>query len=319
MKKGRMLFPLLLVFSALNLQSCAKTLTAECYAISKVESPLGLRFSKTEVEVYNGSMSAVSIEETYSPNAWARLSNENASSLGSDNVITVEDVKLEDGSYGNVQYAKYIQVMGDTWYGTLRQDSDDDPYFRYNEYVQYSSMTNTDETAADLIRYLSVKDSTTYQLGSRVGSYFDSISKNEVKIMKATSGKDKEAKLEETSIALSYPNANSYRSNNDSAWKDSISALCSYLKGKKMNYRERISDDDLNHFDTLQAKEGTWYYNPQLISYDGMAAKTVENINETGAEKIEGCSSRTIDAVSMNSYFESVNWAFASVEYASIS
>ena len=319
MKKKGIGMLLVLLPVLISLQGCAKNMEASCYGISKVDSPLGLRLSRAEVNVYDGSMTSVSIEETYSPSCWARLSEEDATKLGKDNVLQVEDCLNQDGSRSTVYFAKYIQVMGDTWYGSVRTDSEDDSFYRYNEYVQYSSLTNIDETATDLLRYLSVKDSTTYQLGSRVKSYFEDVLSGNNLIMRSKEGTDKKAVLEKTDVSPFYPSGKVKRSEGDSVWKQSVDALSSYLKGKKMNYRERVSDDDLDNYDTLKCKERTWYYNPQLASYDGQSKKTLESVSEKGYEKIDGCTLDGIDAVSLNSYFESVNKAFASVEYQSIS
>ena len=319
MKKAKILFPLFLLFGSFSLQGCAKTMEAKCYAISKVTSNLGIRFSKSEVHVYDGSMTAVTIEETYSPSCWARLSKDDALKLGEENVVEVKDAIQEDGSSADTFFAKYIKVCGDVWVGSLRDDSGDDEFYNYNEYVQYSSLSNTDEAATDILRYLSVQDATTYQLGSRVGIYYEEVIEGNNKILKATSGTGKDVKTEESSVSPYYPKGKRTRIENDSDWKASITALSTYLTGKKLNYKERVSDDDLNNYDTLTCIDRTWYYNPELISYDGKTEKVVEKIVAEKAEKIEGCTYPSVDAISINSYFTSVNKAFASVEYASIS
>lgn len=313
MKKTKVFLPLTLSLLSLNLTSCAKTLNVKNYSLSAVKSQYGYRFAEVDVAVNDGVIESVSLEETYSPCTWARLSAEAVASLGEENVVPVEGVTLEDGNTVTLNFAKYIQVCGDVWVGKERDKND--TYYSNCEYIQYSSTTSSDEVATDLMRYLNVKDSGTYQFASRVGKYYSDVVNSEIKIMKSKDDKTYEA----TSITPYFPNEKCKRSENDSDWKSSIDALCTYLKGKKLNFNKEIRDKKSNRYDSLKIKDGEWTFNPTLVNYAGSSKKEVEAQakDENNYEKIEGCKSSVIDLTSLNGYFEAINNAFASVEYQS--
>lgn len=319
MKRNKILLPLLSLFGALSLQSCAKSLSATACQMARVRSNYGFMFSKSEVKVYDGAIEEVELDETYSPSLWARLDDASAASLGEDNVLSVSNVMREDGSEGTLKFARYIKVLDETWYGTIRNE-EEDPYYGYSEYVQYHAMTLDEDSADDLIKYLCVQDASTYKLGSRIKQYYSDVTENNAFIMKAEGDKkDKEAKLTKTDTALHFFSGGKLRSQNDAKWKSSIDALCTYFKGKKLNYKDRIEDYDLDKHSTLSlADDGVWTYNPSLAALEGKKASEFEAMKKN-AERIEGCKfSDGISQVSLDSYFAAVNVAFASVEYASV-
>lgn len=319
MNRKKILLPLLSLFGALSLQSCAKSLSATACQMARVRSNYGFMFSQSDVKVYNGAIESVSIDETYSPSLWARLDDASAASLGEDNVLSVSNVMKEDGSEGTLKFAKYIKVLDETWYGTIRNE-EEDPYYGFSEYVQYHAMTLDDDAADDLINYLCVQDADTYKLGSRIKQYYADVTGDNAFIMKAEGEeKDKKAKLSSSNVALHFLSGGKLRSQNDTKWKTSIDALCTYFKGKKLNYKDRIEDYDLDKHSTLSlADDGVWTYNPSLAALEGKKASEFDAMKKN-AERIEGCKfSDGITQVSLDSYFAAVNVAFASVEYDSV-
>lgn len=319
MKKTKVLLPLTLSLLSMNLTSCAKTLDTKNYSISAVKSMYGYKFAQVDVTVTDGVIDKVTIDETYSPCTWARLTETDAASLGEDNFISVENVTLEDGTEGTLNFAKYIQVCGDTWVGNVREEIEKNVYYKACEYIQYSSMTSSDEDATDLLRYLNVSDTDVYQFASRVGKYYTDVMNGDIKILKAKDAEAEKIECEETSIAPYFPNGKKNRSDNEPEWKTSIDALCAYFAGKKLNYNDKIYDKRNNRYDSLKIKDGEWTFSPGLADYAGLAAKTVKAYaeDESNFEKIEGCKSAAIDITSLGGYFKAVNNAFASLEYKS--
>ena len=322
MKKTRILLPLVLGLSALNLQSCAKTLEVKNYAISTTKNQYGVQFAQIDLKVTNGAISSISIDETYSPTTWARLSDADATSLGEDNVLSVNNVTLEDGSKGTLKFAKYISVCGMNWVGQVR-DEDNKFYKSYYDYIQYSYVdcADMDNSAdSDLVeRYLVVKDTST-QFSDRAGTYYTDVTSGNNKILKNT-GTAEAVKLEETSVTPYYPNGNKVRSTNESEWKASIDALCTYLVGKKINYKDVVQDDDIENHYSLVAEDGVWTYCNGLGDFKSDTVPTAAEVKEVidnGTDTITGCKATVISDTSINAYFSAINIAFASVEYNSI-
>lgn len=318
MKKTKVLLPLTLSLLSMNLTSCAKTLETKNYSISDVKSMYGYKFAQVDVTVTDGVIDKVTIDETYSPCTWARLSETDAATLGEDNLLSVKNVTLEDGTEGTLKFAKYIQMCGDTWVGSIREDIEG-KYYKACEYIQYSSMTSSDEAATDLLRYLNVSDTDTYQFASRVGKYYTDVMNGDIKILKAKDPKAEKVECEATSITPYFPNGKKNRSDNEPEWKTSIDALCAYFAGKKLNYKDEIRDKKNNRYDSFKIKDGEWTYSPGLADYAGLAAKTVKAYADdtSNYEKIEGCKSAVIDITSLGGYFKAANNAFASLEYTS--
>ncbi len=305
----------LLAISTLSMTGCAKEMKVDAYGINTgwKNQYYGDSVFMTRSVVKSGKFVSASLEETYTPNVWARISSDDLSKVGEDDYLTVKDVKLETGDTGNLYFAKYIEINGTIWTGNIRDE--DDRYYSHYEYVQYSASDNTESADNDLLRYLSVKDASTYKLGDNVKTYYNAVIDGNIKIMKKTS----EDKYDDSTIAPYFPNGKKLKSENIEVWKNSAKALCDYFVGKGLNYKEKIEDPAFDTHYTLKLDDGTWFYNPELCNINNEKQKQVNEAEKNGWEEIKGCTKDGINSIEMDLYFYTFNQAFASVEYDSLS
>ncbi len=307
----------LLAVSAFSMTGCAKEMKVDAYGINTgwKNEYYGDSVFKTSSAVKSGKFVSASLEETYTPNVWARISKDDFSKVGED-YLTVEDVKLESGKSGTLYFAKYIEINGTVWTGTVRDE--DDKYLKQYEYIQYSTSDNTESAENDLLRYLSVKDASTYKLGDNVKAYYNAVIDGNIKIMKKTA----DDKYEDSTIAPYFPNGKKLKSENEKAadWKTSVNALCNYLVGKALNYKEKIEDRNFdNHYTLKTNDDGVWLYNTQLANVNSEKQAEVAAAEKNGWEEIKGCKEDGINSTEMDFYFYTFDQAFASVEYDSLS
>ena len=300
---------LALIGSALSMAGCAKTVEAVAYGVDKVASNYGIMIYKADVTVNNGKITGASLEETYSPNVWARITAEQAE--------TIDSVSTKDFNGDQIYFAKYIYVNGMNW----KADVDSETYNYLNEYVVYSAIgASSEDAASDLIRYLSVSDSGQYKLGTFANTYFDDVMNGNIKILKNTSKDKDNLVLTDSGIAPSFPNGKKKSENTSCVgWVNSSKALCTYLTGKSLNYKDRVADSNLDNHDTLQVNDdGVWQYNPTLASVTAEDDAAIAAAEANSWETITGCNAVDIKQMSLESYLYGFNQAFASVEYQSI-
>ena len=316
MKKSKTILSLAAVALSLGLTGCAHECEATCYGIgTTTKTDDGMVVAKIDVKVNKGKFTSLSIDETYTPSLWARVTDADAATLGNDYFVEVDGIK----------YAKYISVNGLIWEAAERED--DDAYASYNEPVRYFASTSDKDSTYDLIRHLAVQDASTYKLGSIAKIYYEDVNTDNIKIVKSVT-KDQETKniisFEFSDVVKpQFPEGKKYRSQRDSAWKSSIDALTRFFVGKAFNYKSRVENDDMDRFDTLRATNGTWEYNHKLTTIDPSVTgdalnQAVADANANGWETITGCETSAINANEMEFLFNNLNQAFASIEYESI-
>lgn len=153
MKKSKLILTLALLAPTFSMTSCANTQEAVAYGIynGSSTSKQGNYICKVDVKVFDGKISSASIEETYSPNLWARVAEANK-----DKVATIPVTTDSETLY----IAKYINIGNTVWVGELRTE-DDTNYnlYNYGEYVKYTmaSLIGTSDSSSglDLVgRYL---------------------------------------------------------------------------------------------------------------------------------------------------------------------
>lgn len=319
MKNKKKLLSMALMFaSVLPMTGCAKEMKATCYGLNKYlhSEAYGDTIFKADVAVKNGKFTSVSIEETYTPNVWARVSAADATTLGEGNYL-----KTKDSNDTEIYFAKYIYVNGQNWTGVLRDDEDSKykPAL-HHEYVRYYASSDSNSAEYDFLYYLETTDSGQYKLGDFCNTYFTDVMNDNIKILKNTSTTDT-AVLEDSTVKPSFPTGGKLRSVNDETWKKSADALCAYLVGKNFNFVERVTDADLDTHNTIKADGVIWYYNQKLSKLgDDQPAKTVKAIeeNDSNWEAITGCTVTAIAYDSMVCYLDGIDQAYASVEYDSI-
>jgi hypothetical protein len=327
--KNKLLTAALVFASVLPMTSCAKTLDATCYGLNSYfrSKVYGDTIFKADVTVNNGKIQSASIEETYSPNVWARVSEDDAKNkLGEDNYLEVTDATLEDGTKGTLYYAKYINVNGQDWTGIVREEDDESKNYRVNvhhENIRYYTSDDSTDAGFDLLTYLNTSDSGTYKLGGFANTYFNDVNNGNIKILKDTSTDETEpVKLEDSGIAPYFPSDKKLRNENSTyaSWKTSTEKFCEYLKGKALNFKEYVKDEDEEKHYTLKDDDGVWYYNPTLSNSASEDPDTLTKIekDQNNWEVITDCKKTDISNDELIAYFSAFNQAFASVEYDSI-
>ena len=306
---------LALIGSTLSMVGCAHTVDAVVYGVDKVASNCGIMIYKADVSVNNGKITAASLEETYSPNVWARLTEEQSK--------TVDSVSTYDKNNNKIYFAKYIYVNGMNWVASVEED-DVRSYVKFNEYVVYSAIGATgNSSSSDLMRYLAVSDSSQYKLGAYANTYFNDVMNGNIKILDNTSEseKEEEAVLVESNIAPTFPDGKKKKSENANfaGWTSSTQALCSFLVGRPLNFKDRVSDSNLDNHDTLQVNDdGVWQYNQTLANVKAEDDRAIQNALANNWETITGCKAADVKQTSLETYLSGMNQAFASVEYESI-
>lgn len=306
---------LALIGSTLSMVGCAHTVDAVVYGVDKVASNCGIMIYKADVSVNNGKITAASLEETYSPNVWARLTEEQSK--------TIDSVSTYDKNNNKVYFAKYIYVNGMNWVASVEED-DVRSYVKFNEYVVYSAIGATgNSSSSDLMRYLAVSDSSQYKLGAYANTYFNDVMNGNIKILDNTSEskKEEEAVLVESNIAPTFPDGKKKKTENANfaGWTSSTQALCSFLVGRPLNFKDRVSDSNLDNHDTLQVNDdGVWQYNQTLANVKAEDDKAIQNALANNWETITGCKAADVKQTSLETYLSGMNQAFASVEYESI-
>ncbi len=316
--KNKLLSAALMFASVLPMTACAKEMKATCYGLNEYlhSEAYGDTIYKADVAVKDGKFTSVSIEETYSPNVWAKLDEASKTTLGEGNYLSVEN-----SSGQTLYYAKYIYVNGINWTGVARDE--EDSKFKpsiHHEYVRYYASTDDNSAEYDFMYYLKTTDSDQYKLGSFCNTYFNDVKDGNIKILK-NAGAGDAMDLKDSGITPSFPNGKKSRSENDATWKASADALCKYLVGKNFNFVEQLEDDDLDKHKTLKADGGVWYYNPtlsQMATGSKASAATAAEENDNNWQEITDCKTSAIGYDSLVGYLSGINQAYASVEYDSI-
>lgn len=313
-KKAKGFLALSLLLGGILTSCSSHVQTGVCYSSDR-GTYFGDYISRTTVVVNDGYIASAQIEETYSPCVWARV-NPNEMTADSIETIEVDDAKLFDGTTGKIYLAKHIKVGDMAFTGALRDvtDTDDDALYERGEYVDYtwddlpSGTTDSSTYPLDLFKYLSVADSDTYKLGSRYKWYFDAVEDGDIHAYGSITG----STSYDVDYSLGFPGSSYLRSSysDSSSWHDAVDSLCSFTEGKRLNYVYKVTDSATgNSYKSLKASDGVWCYNP------GYAEGTYSDDNW---ETVTGVTSSTISLDSIKSYFDSLNKAFASVEFSSM-
>lgn len=313
----------LLMTMALSLTGCAKEVSTSFYGLNKYtrDCEIGDTVCKIDVSVNNGAITKASIEETYTPNVWARVSSSDL-----DRLETVK-VTLDEGE--TRYYAKYIQIDNQVWVGSVRKEGSSFAPDVHHEYVTYSVRGASDEDAnSDFLRYLSVQDTTAYKLGEEVNAYYNAVMNDKIKLLDdkndvADDAEDPNYDFVDSGVKPSFPDGKKLRSENErfSSWKSSVDALCKFMIGRHMNYAISAKDDFDDTYDTLKAIDGEWAFNPSLLQAGTKDSDELAKIQDDDAnwEKIEGCKVDDIKSSdALDVYFNGINEAYASLEYESI-
>lgn len=314
MKKSKLFLTLALLAPTFSMTSCAKELTATYYGVDKgANTGYGDTICKIDVKVFDGKISSASIEETYSPNLWARVSDTDATTLGADAVLSVTN------SNTTIKFAKYISINDVVWTGTVRDNSSEAAYWNRGEYVRYYQATSEgkepsdDNATYDLMgRYCTLTDAGTYKLGENSKAYYNAVVDGKIKIYKSAT--------EASTVSPYFIESKKIRSevSTSTNWNRAINALSTYFAGKQLNYSSRVTYK-LTGYDTIKAIDGVWNYNAEICNYDSEDKALKNLVGDDHYKKIDGCNSSDISYDSMDTIFYGTNQAFASVEYDSIS
>ena len=91
------------------------------------------------------------------------------------------------------------------------------------------------------------------------------------------------------------------------------------MVGRPLNFKDRVSDSDLDNHDTLQINDdGVWQYNQTLANVKAEDDRAIQNALANNWETITGCKAADVNQISLETYLSGMNQAFASVEYESI-
>ncbi|MCI7132767.1 MAG: hypothetical protein MSA42_03435, partial [Mollicutes bacterium] len=175
----------------------------------------------------------------------------------------------------------------------------------------------------DLAIYLNVPDSDQYKLGSFRNTYYQDVRDDKIKILKEESKEEKGGKTiytySNSSVNPYFPSGKKDRLEQDDN-KDfaaSVHALENYLKGKQLNYHDRITDSNLDFHDTIKAEDGEWVYNPSYAFTDLTDSEKKAEADKNW-EVIKDCKVASLPYDSLDALFDSANRAFASVEFSSL-
>lgn len=288
MKKSKLILTLALLAPTFSMTSCANTQEAVAYGIynGSSTSKQGNYICKVDVKVFDGKISSASIEETYSPNLWARVAEANK-----DKVATIPVTTDSETLY----IAKYINIGNTVWVGELRTE-DDTNYnlYNYGEYVKYTmaSLIGTSDSSSglDLVgRYLVETGASTYKLYPNANEYYSAVVGGNISIGSYANN----TYTASTEVVPTFPNNSKVKT--DTAWKTSTEALCTYMTGKRISYTDGSTNGN-----------GTYW----TISKSNITG-------ETGSDVITNCSVNDVSSDAIKMYLYAINEAFASVEYAS--
>ncbi len=307
----------------LSLTGCKKTRNASCYIRDAgTRNREGYFVVKADVTVTGGRIDSVSFHETYSANVWARVQEEDKEKV--ETIEVPSSYQGEDAS-SSIYLAKHISVNGRNWTGTLRDPEEEAGYISKGEYVCYTAddSSGDQDSRRDLVVYLNVPDSDQYKLGSFRNTYYQDVRDGNIKILKEASKEEKDGKTlytyQDSSVNPYFPNGKKERleqeENKDFA--SSVHALEDYLKGKQLNFHDRITDSNLDFHDTLKAEDGEWRYNPSYAFTDLTDADKAAEA-EKNWEAIKGCKVASLPYDSLDALLDSANRAFASVEFSSL-
>jgi hypothetical protein len=331
MKKKIFLQAAVIGFLGLGLTSCKKGVVTDTYGLDAGSTAKISYVLHEAVTDYNGSFKSITVEETYLPGIWARLSETDATASNTDiETIKVENVQDYDGLTKTLYYAKHIQIGTTTWTGDVRGDTDMG-YYQPGENIKYTLDTATAASADkdqtdDYMRYLTQTDSgLLYKVGERYRDYYTAIVNNKVAILRTASAVASDTLLngyqytyKDSTVSPAFPNGIAYRSQQttETKWVANVTAVTDYLVNtcQKLDYLERAENTDLDKFYTLLLIHDVWNYNPKLK--DGFAPMT-DITTDPNWQPIPGTDS-TLSLLSIVALFKAANYGFAAGEYSSI-
>lgn len=299
-----------------SLSSCGSTKDATTYMVNTENK--NYYVSKFDISVTKGVIKSCKVEQTYTPSVWAQVSADNISKFTEDELLTV---KLS--STDTLTYAKYIQIGGVTWVGTLRDQTSETKYYNHAEYVRYSiPNASTDNADSDLIRYISTSIGND-AVGVNAQVYYDAVASNDIKLLKVSGDT-----YTDSSVAPVFPN-NSYSLTSNETLNDytaAMSKLAEFFIDKKLNFTFNIQpeDDSVESYKSIRTSDlidGKRYYqyNPKIVDAKATAALCAQYYEDDSLWiTIEGVEFQVVYLDSVKAVFESINKAFISVEYDSI-
>lgn len=332
--RKRFLAVMLLPLLSPLLSSCGSTQTGFAYALETGTSGIGNYMVRAETTLTQGSIVANDLMEVYSACLWARV--DPAEATANDvYTLAVPDVQLLDGTTGTLYFARHIRIGEYFFTGSVRNAAEDAAEWASGEYVQYcydallsyDQATRDAETLSDLNTYIGPtnKDPGTYDCGISYRKwYFDDVLGGNIAILSggdaapisSSSASSSEAGtvLEDSAMKPFFPEdlPNRYECSTSAALKNATENFSTWLVGKKLNFKYSILVNNKT-YKCIKANPATktWMYNPNYINGD-------YDDSEGDWISIDGVTSLEIGLQPLKVLFETVNYAFASVEYKSL-
>lgn len=325
MKKRTILYSFVgAVLSLLALSSCGgKSIQSDCYFFEK-GTGFGDCVNKVSLTVTKGVITSGTLSSTYSPCVWARVDPKEKTDSEIE-TFQVDNANLLDGTTGTIYLAKYIR-FGTGQYsfactGTLRNPNDEEqaPNYERGDYVEYDITAiggkSVDLKVKELKSYLdTTEENNNFKLGSSIKHYYDALVAKDVHVLgHASDAADKTVNTVEYTPYI--PEGKVLR--NDLAafekWTNAAGSFCTFLAGKKLDYKSSVKNGSSNLYSLQTASDGTgtYIYNPYYAQGD-LSKDTSHWL------RIEGCTSSVLSLSAMEQFFISSNIAFAYVEYDSL-
>jgi len=333
--KKRLLAVLLLPLLSPLLSSCGSTQTGFAYALETGTSGIGNYMVRAETTLTQGSIVLNTLTEVYSACLWARV-NPSEATENSVHTVEVPDVQLLDGTTGTLSFARHIRIGEYFFTGNVRNPAEDAAEWAAGEYIQYcydpllsyDQATRDAETLSDLNTYIGPtnKDPGTYDCGISYRKwYFDDVLGGNIAILSGgdatpISSSSSAASVEEgpaladSAMKPFFPEdlPNRYECSTNSALKNATTSFSTWLVGRKLNFKYSVLSNNKT-YKCLKANPTTktWMYNPNYINEDF-------DDSEGDWIAIDGVTNLEIGLQPLKVLFETVNYAFASVEYMSL-
>jgi hypothetical protein len=325
MKKRTFLYSIFGAFlSLLALSSCGgKSIQSDCYFFEK-GTGFGDCVNKISLTVNKGTIVSGTLSSTYSPCVWARV-DPNEKSDSEIETFQVDDANLLDGTSGTIHLAKYIR-FGTGQYsfdcvGSLRNPDDEEQAPNYNrgDYVEYDITaiggTSVDLKVKELKSYLdTTEDDNNFKLGSSIKHYYDALAAKDVHVLGHAKGAT-DLTVNTVEYTPYIPEGKVLRNDLSafSSWTAAAGSFCSFLAGKKLDYKSSVKSgsSSLYSLETSKDGTGTYIYNPYYAQGD-------LSKDDSHWLRVEGCTSAVLSLSAMEQFFISANIAFAYVEYDSL-
>ena len=289
---------------AMMLASCAGNYEGNCYILQSGSS-YGYTIARVSATVNSGTIVDAKVEEMYLPSLWARV--DASSSIPH---LTVSNVKVGDGTVGELNFATHIQIGKYTFTGTVR--SSDSVEYSAGDYINYTADQIIASNVSNTLNYLVGNDSIGFQLGTTAEAYWNSIVNKDFSLLSFTGEEaptDWKNGANVVKNAVADPSVGFYRSVSDTTWFEQIGKLNSFIVGlKKLNFAVSAEIDKIAYHSITENADGTYSYNTGIV----------DGVNDpANVKKLEGVTSSVVPLVAMENYFMGYYRAFASQEFIS--